>query len=117
MPEKGHYQSSKRVKEAINRVLGKPNEPSKAAEEVKAKTKRKARQTNSEEPAPKVEKTIVQPPKDWKREDELKQQQAKQKALAVMKRVPKVERKKTNKKYQVSRKILRKHNLSESESD
>ena len=130
LPEKGHLQSSKRVKDAIDRVLGK-SKASSDESKTKIITKRK-REKKSDEcpkeskakkkdpPAKKVEDvTVVLPPKDWKKEDELKQKAAKEKALAVMRQQQKKDKKKAvkNKRYQVSRKVLMKHNLSESESD
>ena len=118
LPEKGSYQSSKRVKEAIGRVLGQSVEP-----KPKPKTKRKAtttrEDTNSVEPkVPKKTESKVQPPKDWKKEDELKKQGAKKKALEVMKRQAALvsKKKKTKAGRQVSRKVLTQANLS-SESD
>ena len=130
LPEKGHLQSSKRVKEAIGRVLGKSKDKSQDKSKAKIVTKRK-REKKSDEcpkeskakkkdpPAKKEDVTIVLPPKDWKKEDELKQKAAKEKALAVMRLQQKKDKKKPvkNKKYQVSRKVLINHNLSESESD
>ena len=116
LPEKGSYQSSKRVKEAIGRVLGQSVEP-----KPKPKTKRKATEdSNSVEPkVPKKTESKVQPTKDWKKDDELKKQGAKKKALEVMKRqAALVSKKKTKTKAgrQVSRKVLTQANLS-SESD
>ena len=116
LPEKGSYQSSKRVKEAIGRVLGQTVEP-----KPKPKAKRKVTE-DSNNVEPKVTKKTeskVQPPKDWKKEDELKKQGAKKKALEVMKRqAALVSKKKTKTKAgrQVSRKVLPQANLS-SESD
>ena len=116
LPEKGSYQSSKRVKEAIGRVLGQTVE---SRPKPKAKRKVTEDSNNVEPKVPKKTESKVQSPKDWKKEDELKKLGAKKKALEVMKRqAALVSKKKTKTKAgrQVSRKVLTQANLS-SESD
>ena len=65
----------------------------------------------------------VQPPKDWKTEEKLKQIEAKKKAAEVMKKMrgigPNKKRKikSSQKRYQIKRQVLNDHRLSESESE
>ena len=141
LPEKGHYQSSKRVKEAIGKVLGKNPENNESSSSIivnnipknKNPTKRKSEESKNQQPSTskKVKKSeeikpkeiIVQPPKNWKQEEKSKAEEAKRKAIEVMKKTRQIENKKKskkNKKYvgtNLKRKILPTHNLSESDSD
>ena len=130
LPEKGQYQSSKRVKEAIGKVLGKSPEktlknekqPKRKLEEGKTKSNpnKKAKVSEAEEKDSKL--NIVLPPKNWKKEAELKAEEAKRKAIEVMKKSKQQqERNKKSKKKKgystIKRKVLPTHNLSESDSD
>ena len=84
LPEKGQYQSSKRVKEAIGKVLGKSPEkklksekqPKRKLEEGKTKSNpnKKVKVSEAEEKDSKL--NIVLPPKNWKKEAELKAEEA-----------------------------------------
>ena len=63
---------------------------------------------------------VIQPPRDWKKEEKLKAEEAKRKAIEVMKKtkIDSKKSKKTRKVYTVAaRKVLPTHNLSESDSD
>ncbi len=127
LPEKGQYQSSRRVKDAIDKVLGKSGQ----ADNGKAGKKRKIVEAKRKEPAKKAttekaskdseepKSAVVLPPKDWKREEELKQQEAKRKALEVLKKIKseKAKKAKKGKTHTVQRRVLSNHNLSESDSD
>ena len=141
LPEKGHFQSSKRVKDAIGKVLGKNpeinNESSSSIINIsknKNSTKRKSEDSNINQPSTskkvkisddeiKIKEIIVQPPKNWKQEEKSKAEEAKRKAIEVMKKTRQIEKKKPkkkNKKYvgsNLKRKILPTHNLSESDTD
>ena len=141
LPEKGNYQSSKRVKEAIGRVLGRSEANGKKSDgksqtkgknmtEIKkssqsASKKRKSDTKIVETEAKKVkdvemeENMIVLPPKNWKAEEKAKQEASKKKAAEVMKKLRLENSQKGSKKsrYQVKRKIIQAHKLSESESD
>ena len=137
LPEKGHFQSSKRVKDAIGKVLGKNpeinNESSSSIINI-SKNKRKSEDNSNIQPSTskkvknsdneiKNKEIIVQPPKNWKQEEKSKAEEAKRKAIEVMKKTRQIEKKKPkkkNKKYvgsNLKRKILPTHNLSESDSD
>ena len=137
LPEKGHFQSSKRVKDAIGKVLGKNpeinNESSSSIINI-SKNKRKSEDNSNNQPSTskkvknsdneiKNKEIIVQPPKNWKQEEKSKAEEAKRKAIEVMKKTRQIEKKKPkkkNKKYvgsNLKRKILPTHNLSESDSD
>ena len=143
LPEKGNFQSSKRVKEAIGKVLGKNpeinNEASSSIINIsknKNPTKRKSEDNSNNQPSTskkgknsdeiiKPKEVIVQAPKNWKKEEKSKAEEAKRKAAEVMKKTRQIENKKKskkkNKKYvgtSLKRKILPTHNLSSgSDSD
>lgn len=108
LPEKGHYQASKRVKEAISKVLGK-SEPESKKRKTAVKEPKKPKESNKLK-----EPQVSKPPVDWKKEDELKKLEAKKKALQVLKSTAASKKKK---KHQLKRKVLASHNLSESDSD
>ena len=100
LPEKGNYQSSRRVKQAIDKVLGKV--PEKTTREQKSRgslVKRKQRDENHEtsprksarknesESEIQVENetaSTIQPAKDWKKEEELQKSEAKRKAAEIL---------------------------------
>ena len=138
LPEKGNFQSSKRVKEAIGKVLGKNPEKSSIniSKNNKNPTKRKSEESSNNQPSTskkgknsdeiiKPKEIIVQAPKNWKKEEKSKAEEAKRKAAEVMKKTRQIENKKKskkkNKKYvgtSLKRKILPTHNLSSgSDSD
>merc|ERR1711874_782443 len=113
LPEKGQYQASKRVKEAIGKVLGTEGKSSTNDGSVEVKRRKIEKSSKSE-------KIAIQPPKDWKSEEQIKQEEAKKKAAEVMKKLREIapsKKKRQNKRYQIKRQVLNKHNLSESESD
>ena len=137
LPEKGNFQSSKRVKEAIGKVLGKnhPESSINISKNNKNPTKRKSEESSNNQPSTskkgknsdeiKPKEIIVQAPKNWKKEEKSKAEEAKRKAAEVMKKTRQIENKKKskkkNKKYvgtSLKRKILPTHNLSSgSDSD
>jgi hypothetical protein len=100
LPEKGNYQSSRRVKQAIDKVLGKvPDKPTREQKArgspVKRKQKdenhetspRKKKQKNDSESEIQVEEETtptVQPAKDWKKEEEFQKSEAKRKAAEIL---------------------------------
>ena len=123
LPEKGKL-ASKRVKDAINRVLGQPESASNPVKKTKRKAPTKKdddAQINGEPSSAKLPKrntkvTLVQSPRDWKKEDELKKQEAKKKAVEVMKKQASKKKEKKKCAYR-SRKVLPQgHDLS-SDSD
>lgn len=114
LPDKGHYQSSKRVKEAISKVMGKPKD----TEPLKKATTKKTKASKLVDKAtPQTSTFQAQPPKDWKKEEKAKQDEAKKKALEVLKSLQKKKKEKKPKVKRLQRKVLQAHNLSESDSD
>ena len=124
LPSKGHLQSSKRVQNAIDKVLGKT---SSNAQEPKAK-KAKVSKSMSEQPTseetptvPKAGPSNVAPKASLYRKamEEAKKQEAKQKAIEIYQKAKeKAKPKKKTKGYKPpSRRVMDNHNLSESDSD
>ncbi len=137
LSDKGQYQSSKRVQQAIGKVLGKttdegqPSKPSKPkkrkvaaaaktkVQEPKAKSGRKSQEVKaSTSQETDLQPIVVLPPKDWKAEDKRKQEEAKKRAAEILRKSKaKTKAKKAAVKSTIQRKVLTQHNLSESDSD
>ncbi len=138
LSDKGQYQSSKRVQQAIGKVLGKTTDegqPSKPSKPKKRKAAAAAAKTEVQEPKAKsgrksqevkastsqetdLQPIVVLPPKDWKAEDKRKQEEAKKRAAEILRKSKaKTKAKKAAVKSTIQRKVLTQHNLSESDSD
>ncbi len=100
LPEKGNYQSSRRVKQAIDKVLGKvPEKPTREQKARSSPVKRKQRdeshetsplkrklrtESDSEIQAENEAIPTIQPAKDWKKEEEFQRNEAKRKAAEIL---------------------------------
>lgn len=120
LPDKGHLQSSKRVQSAISKVLGKepPKEPErkrKAATQSSGATKPKAAKSG---PPPMKAPADLPPIPDRQQEAQRQREEAKRKAIEVLKKSKENKAAKLKKKFKRPQRIvLDTHNLSESDSD
>lgn len=129
LPEKGQFQASKRVKQAIGKFTGvnPEKEKSPAVKRLNSRERKTAKKTKIEArvaPKANVETgppiATVKPPVDWKAEEKKKAEEAKKKAIEVMKKFQAAKKAKRGKKAEkrnvVKRVVMADHNLSESDS-
>ena len=101
--------------EVKRRKIEKPSKPEKPTAKKSQQSEKVSTKITKEE-----DNILVQPPKNWKAEEEAKKVEAKKKAAELMKKIREIapkKKKSQNKRYQIKRQVLNKHNLSESEID